>query len=128
MRGCGAGACSRVGGGCRGRTSGGGRTTSTLIARGWCTTAVGRLVVVAIIIIFYSRGRGATDGKTAWEVVGTRDGAGHTHGARRTTDGGTNWHRGRKGTVGGIKAGLDEVLAFRLGDERLKLGGGKGVD
>jgi hypothetical protein len=89
---------------------------------------VGRLVVVTIIIVFYSRGRGATDGKTAWEVVGTRDRAGHTHGARRTTDGGTHWHGRRKGAVRGIKACLDEVLAFRLRDERLKLGGGKGVD
>jgi len=30
--------------------------------------------------------------------------------------------------MGGVEAGLDEVLAFRLGDEGLELGGGEGVD
>lgn len=30
--------------------------------------------------------------------------------------------------MGCIEAGLDEVLALRLGDQRLELGGGKGVD
>lgn len=30
--------------------------------------------------------------------------------------------------MGGIEAGLDEVLAFGLGDERLEFSGGEGVD
>jgi hypothetical protein len=34
----------------------------------------------------------------------------------------------RKLAMRSIEAGLDEVLAFRLGDERLELGGGEGVD
>ena len=29
--------------------------------------------------------------------------------------------------MGGIETGLDEVLAFRLGDEGLELGSGEGV-
>jgi len=30
--------------------------------------------------------------------------------------------------VRGIQAGLNEILAFRLGDERLELGGGESID
>jgi hypothetical protein len=45
-----------------------------------------------------------------------------------TTHGRTDGHGVGEGAVGRIETGLDEILALRLGDERLQFGGGERVD
>ncbi len=44
------------------------------------------------------------------------------------SDGGADGHVGGQAALGGVEAGLDEVLSFGLGDEGLELCGGEGVD
>lgn len=55
---------------------------------------------------------------------------GYTHAWCRggTAHGGTNGHCIREGAVRRVEACLDEILAFRLRDERLQFGSGEGVD
>ena len=45
-----------------------------------------------------------------------------------TSKGGTDGHARRQLSMGSIETGLDEVLALRLGNERLELGSGEGID
>ena len=52
---------------------------------------------------------------------------GHTLCRSGTTHGRTDGHGVRKGAVGGVETCLDEILALRLRDERLQLGGGESV-
>jgi hypothetical protein len=81
------------------------------------------IVVVVVVLILGGVSRLVADGETPGEVVGGR---GHAHGWG-PTDRRTDGHTGREGAVGGIEAGLDEILALGLGDEGLELGGGEGV-
>ncbi len=54
--------------------------------------------------------------------------AGHARCRTGSPHGRTDRHCVWEGAVGGIKACLDEVLALRLGDERLQFGGCKSID
>jgi hypothetical protein len=54
--------------------------------------------------------------------------SGHTRCRSGSAHGRTDGHCVGEGAVGCIEACLDEVLALRLGDERLQFGGGKSVD
>jgi len=109
------------------RASGRRRTTATLVARGSAPSMHSGVIVVIFVLVLGGPSRLVADGKSAWEIVGwgraTRD-----HGSGGATNGRTNRHAGRKRAVGGIEAGLDEVLALGLGDEGLELGGGEGID
>jgi hypothetical protein len=54
--------------------------------------------------------------------------AGHARCRTRSAHGRTDRHRVGEGAMGCIEACLDEVLALRLGDERLQFGGCESID
>ena len=54
--------------------------------------------------------------------------SGHTRCRSGSAHGRTDRHCVGEGAVGCIEASLDEVLALRLGDERLQFGGCESVD
>jgi hypothetical protein len=98
------------------------------IARGRCpTTALGTGPLVVLIVIAAFVGLVATDREASGNVVVVR---GHTSHARRrgTAHGRANRHRIRESAMRRVEACLDEILAFRLRDERLQFGSGEGVD
>ena len=69
----------------------------------------------------------ATNREASGNVVVVR---GHTSHARRggTAHGRTDRHGIREGAMRRVEACLDEILAFRLRDERLQFGSSEGVD
>lgn len=116
---------------------GGRRSVSGLGGHGACVASSGRpttpallastrsgLLLFGIFLVFLV-GRGSTpNGQPTGDIV---RGTGHSHGARRATDGGANRHRRGKGAVWGVETCLDKVFPFGLGDEGLQLGGGECV-
>jgi hypothetical protein len=66
--------------------------------------------------------------EAAGDVVVMSRYAGHTLCRSGTAHRRTDRHGVGEGAVGGVEACLDEILALRLGDERLQLCGGESVN
>jgi len=82
--------------------------------------------IFAVVLVLFGRGGSAADGQPAWDIVGTRPR--HAHRPRRAADGCADRHGRGQGAVRGVKACLDQVLPFGLGDEGLELCCGEGID
>lgn len=93
------------------------------------------LLVLLVVVCITGRDRISSDGQASWKVVGGGPGCGRAdraaHRWRRTTGSsyrGSDRHRRWQLALRRIKTCLDKILAFRLGDQRLELGGGECVD
>jgi hypothetical protein len=88
---------------------------------------MGSGVVVVVVILVLGRVSGlVSNGESSGKVVG-RGSTWNAHRSGGTTNRRSNGHARWKSAVGGIETGLDEVLALRLGDQGLELGGGEGI-
>jgi hypothetical protein len=86
--------------------------------------------VVVVIVVLILRGVSrlvVSNRKTTGEVVSGRWPTRDAHGARRPAYGRADGHARWERTMRGVEASLDKVLALRLCDEGLELGGGEGV-
>lgn len=118
----------------RGRSVGGLRRTWASAASGARPTTSPLLAgtrsvsgfIFSFILIFLGNGGCTADGQPTGDVV--RTWAWHAHRPRSTTDGRSDRHGRGEGAMRGIEACLNEIFAFRLGDQGLELGGSEGVD
>jgi hypothetical protein len=69
----------------------------------------------------------AANGEATGDIIVVGRYTGHALCRGGTTHGGTDGHGVGEGAVRGIETCLDEILALRLGDERLQLCGGESV-